>query len=95
MVAITTTNKHWVISIQPRRLPKNLGIKRSMTGAHRNLNVYGNPVKENKATVWISILVVASHACKVLDESAMGIPEEKLSNSTTAMFRLPSACIIS
>jgi len=88
MAAIDATSPACVSTSQPRRRPINGGVKRSISGAHRNLKMYACPTSENNPMVRISSPSTVIQACSVPEVSASGRPEAKPSNNMAPMRRL-------
>src|SRR5256885_2224468 len=72
-----------VITSQLRRRPSHGSSKRSISGAQRNLKVYGSPTMLRKPMVAMSTPSAVSQACMAWPVSASGRPEAKPRRVTT------------
>ena len=77
-------SSNWLSTSQPRRRPSQGSSKRSISGAQRNLKVYGRPTRLRKPMVATSMPSTLSQACIACPVSASGSPEAKPSTVTTA-----------
>ena len=91
MATIDAISAAWVAMAQPRRRPSSRprtgSVIRSITGAHRNLNVYGVLTREKRPMAVSETPSILSQTERVENTSSRGRPLENPRNRMTSIRR--------